>query len=240
MTNLAFSGPTIGMIASLMADPSRIHGDVRQTLFGRLLDGKTRLRIAPEHDHAWNTLACEGEKLGGIVAGALIELLDQRLDAGGLQSRERLRQVGLRERVGPGQDADFLGARHGAERAIDELLATDRDVGALTVKHILGKRLADDRGRTEQIVGRHAGGADIIRGRSGAGAARRQDEHEDLVLLDQLLGRRNAFGRRKRMLEDEFELASVNAARGIDLADRQFHSVARRAAHESSRARERA
>ena len=91
------------------------------------------------------------------------------------------------------------------------------------------------RGQREQL--QHAGiEQDVLRGEHGR-RPHRADHREDLVALDHLLRRQHrALRIVAGVLEDQLDLAAVNAAGGVDFLDRHLHAVGNRHAPALDRA----
>ena len=154
----------------------------------------------------------------GIIAGRRVELLDHDLEPATLgESRLDFRQVRLRERIGAGQHADSGGLGHRLETDIDHGLAGDACGRDRAVEDVARKRLANDRSSADRVVGRDLRGPYVVGRRGGAGAAARDDKHEDLVVLDELLGRGHRLRGGRSMLVDQSEFASIDATRRVEV-----------------------
>src|SRR5262249_56390055 len=87
------------------------------------------------------------------------------------------------------------------------------------VEDVARKRLVDDWCRADRVVGRDLRGAYVVGRRGGAGAAARDDKHEYLIVLDELLGRGHRLRGGGSMLIDQPEFASIDAARRVEVLD---------------------
>ncbi len=170
---------------------------IGQTFFRRLLDGETGFCKATENQYKLNPPAREGDELSSEVACRGVELLDDNFKPATLfEARLDLGEVRLRERVGAREDADLGRIRNRLKADVDHGLPGHARRGDRAVKDIAREWLADDRRRPHGVVGRDPGAADIIgRGRRPSTPAR-NDQHEDLVVLHQLLRRGDRLGGR--------------------------------------------
>src|SRR5262249_46534301 len=102
---------------------------------------------------------------------------------------------------------------------VDHGLAGDACGRDRAVEDIARKRLANNRGSSDRVVGRDLRGTYVVGRRGGAGAAARDDKHEDLVVLDKLLGRGHRLCGGRSMLVDRPGFASIDAARRVEVLD---------------------
>src|SRR5262252_8301420 len=179
-------------------------------------DGQLRLVRAAQHEVGIGRLDAEGLR-GGVGRAPLEGERHHRLHTLLLHELRGGIAVAARPVVGVGDQDDLLGIRLRQRKAGHSPARIH--AGVRDVEHV------GHGGRGQLRVGGDADPRQPVfqeRGLDGHGhtAARRDEDHEYLVLVDELLGRGDAGGLLARVVRgDELELAPMHAALAVDVAE---------------------